>query len=236
MASFQENIDSSSVLNRKLIVELRFKPIPTFLDKKGEILSKMAEFIPNGFWSFGELAVKISDNNMENHVRTSLAVEINRFAYVSTKIDSIQKYVDDIDAMYKALELVFPDMRIVRIGCRIQGTYKTASRKFDNIVENFKKSFPNNIFFDGFQLKDLRLEIKHGQGMYILGPINANDSFLEQNFNYENRNNGIGIGLDTDNFLVETVQNELNSVEKIHDVIRASLSVEKSLVENFGAL
>jgi hypothetical protein len=28
MASFQENIDKSSVLNRKMIVELRFKPIP----------------------------------------------------------------------------------------------------------------------------------------------------------------------------------------------------------------
>lgn len=236
MASFQENIDKSSVLNRKMIVELRFKPIPTFLDKKGKILSEMEGFIPNGFWSFGELAVKISDNNVENLVRTSLAVEINRFAYVSTKIDSIQKYVDDIDSMYKALVQVFPNIEIARIGCRIQGTYKTASRKFDDVVEKFKNHFPDKLFFDGYQLKDLRLEVRHGQGMYILGPVNANDSFLEQNFNYEGRNNGVGIGLDTDNFLVETDPKELNSIEKIHDVIRASLSVEKSLVENFGAL
>lgn len=236
MASFQENIDKASVLNRKLIVELRFKPIPSFLDKKGEILSEMTKFIPNGFWSFGELAVKISDNNAENLVRTSLAVEINRFAYVSTKIDSIQKYVSDIDLMYKALEHIFPNIQIVRIGCRIQGSYKTVSRKFEDVVKKIKNHFPDNLFFDGYLLKDLRLEIRHAQGMYILGPVNANDPFLEQNFNYDGRNNDVGIGLDTDNFLVETSPKELNSLGKIHDVIRASLSVEKSIVENFGAL
>ena len=72
--------------------------------------------------------------------------------------------------------------------------------------------------------------------MYILGPVNENDSFLTQNFTYEGRNNSVGIGLDTDNFLIETINGELNDEEKVYDVIRASLSVEKSFVEKFGSL
>ena len=236
MPIFKENISSSSILNRKLIVEFRFSPVASFLDKKGEILEAMTPLIPNSFWSFGDVALRISDANTAEKARSSIAVEINRFAYVLSKIDTLQKFVDDVTQMYSILKKVFPTIRIQRIGCRIQGTYKTRSRNFNDVVQGFRKSFPSDTFFDGFELNDLRIEIKHNQGMYILGPVNENDSFLTQDFTYEGRNNSVGIGLDTDNFLIETINGELNDEEKVYDVIRASLSVEKSFVEKFGSL
>ena len=168
MSTFQENINSSTILNRKLIVELRFAPVAEFFDKKGAILEEMTPLIPDSFWSLGDMAIRISDAQTEDKARSSIAVEVNRFAFVSSKIDTLQRYVDDVAKMYSILTKTYQKIRIKRIGCRIQGSYKTRSRKFDDVVQGFRKSFPTNLFFDDFALNDLRLEIRHDQGMYIL--------------------------------------------------------------------
>lgn len=236
MSTFQENINSSTILNRKLIVELRFAPVAEFFDKKGVILEEMTPLIPNSFWSLGDMAIRISDAQTEDKARSSIAVEVNRFAFVSSKIDTLQRYVDDVAKMYSILTKTYQKIQIKRIGCRIQGSYKTRSRKFDDVVQGFKQSFPNNLFFDDFTLNDLRLEIRHDQGMYILGPVNVNDSFVNRNFTYDEKKEGVGIGVDTDNFLIDANNEDLNNLERIYDVIRASLSVEKTLIERFGSL
>lgn len=236
MSTFQENISSSAILNRKLIVELRFAPVAEFFDKKGVILEEMAPLIPNSFWSLGDMAIRLSDAQTEDKSRSSIVVEVNRFAFVSSKIDTLQRYVDDVTKMYSILTKTYSKIRIKRIGCRIQGSYKTRSKKFDDVLLGFKQSFPTSLFFDDFSLNGLRLEIRHSQGMYILGPVNVNDSFVNRNFTYDDKKEGVGIGIDTDNFLIDANGEDLNDVERIYDVIRASLAVEKTLIERFGSL
>jgi len=78
----------------------------------------------------------------------------------------------------------------------------------------------------------LRLQIVYQNGNYHLGPVQENDPFLEREFKNPDRNNSVGIGLDTDNYLSKTDKTNINGKAKIKDVIIASLAVEKSLVEN----
>lgn len=119
---------------------------------------------------------------------------------------------------------------ITRIGCRIQGSYKVKSQKFEQILESFKKAFPSTIFLEDFPSNDLMFRLNYNNGMYTIGPIKENDDFLKKEFPFQDRNNSIGIGIDTDNYLLKTNGNELKDT-KIKDVLVASLAVEKSLFE-----
>lgn len=230
----KNNIDNSLITNRKIIIEIRFQPTPKFLDLKGTILDKInnLNIINAADWSIGDSALKIADNNQDDLIRNLIQVEINRLSLISTKVDSIEKFVDNFSKLYSAIKEVLGDLNIQRIGCRIQGTYKTKSTKFSDILKNFKDAFPNQIFLQDYPTKDLRLQIVYQNGTYHIGPLDKNDQFLLRTFKYPERKDSIGIAIDTDNYLLKTNDNNLNSLSKIKDVITASLAVEKSLVEN----
>ncbi len=230
----KNNIDSSLITNRKIIIEIRFQPAPKFLDLKGTILDRVntLNIIKAADWSIGDSALKIADSNQDELIRNLIQIEINRLSIISTKVDSIEKFVDDFSKLYSAVKEILGELNIQRIGCRIQGTYKTKSTKFSDILKNFKESFPNQIFLKDYPTKDLRLQIVYQNGTYHIGPLAENDQFLLRTFKYPERKNSIGIAIDTDNYLLKTDNTNLNSFSKIKDVITASLAVEKSLVEN----
>lgn len=230
----KNNIDSSLILNRKVIIELRFIPAPRFLDLKGTILDKIypLNIIKGNDWSIGDSALKIADSNKDELIKNIVQVEINRLSLISSKVDSIEKLVADFLKLYDTIDEVLNGLTITRIGCRIQGTYKTKSTEFDKILENFKKSFPTQIFLENFPTNDLRLQIVYQNGTYHIGPVKEDDNFLIREFKNPDRNNSVGIAIDTDNYLLKTGANNINSKTKIKDVITASLAVEKSLVEN----
>lgn len=229
----KNNIDSRTILNRKIIIEIRFDPIPQYLDIKGTILQELLalKLIDKPDWSVGESYVKIADNKNDNEARVIIQVQLNRISFISSKISSIEKVFTDFFKIYKVACDKLTELKVIRIGCRIQGTYKTKSTTFEELFNNFKESFPNQVFLDDFPTKDLRIQIVYQNGNYQLGPVKENDPFLETAFNHEERNNTVGIGLDTDNYLLNTGTN-LNSQSKIKDVIIASLAVEKSMIES----
>ena len=68
--------------------------------------------------------------------------------------------------------------------------------------------------------------------MYHVGPVQKDDPFLVKEFKNPDRNNSVGIAIDTDNYLLKSGNNDITSKTKIKDVIIASLAVKKSLVEN----
>ena len=230
----KNNLESSLILNRKIIIELRFNPVPKFLDLKGTILDKInsLNIVDVADWSIGESALKVADNNQDELIKKIVHVEINRISLISSKIDSIEKFVTDFMKLYDSINELLGDLIISRIGCRIQGTYKTKSSDFKTILENFKNAFPSQIFLENFPTNDLRLQIAYQNGTYHIGPVKGDDTFLVREFKNSDRNNSVGIGIDTDNFLLKTGTNDINSKTKIKDVITASLAVEKSLVEN----
>lgn len=229
----KNNIDTNLILNRKIVIEIRFKAQPKFLDLKGTLLDKIYKLniIKNAEWSIGDSGFKIADNNQEILVRNLFTAELNRFSIVSYDVHSIEKFVGDFLKINDVVKEVLGDLDILRVGCRILGTYKTKSNKFDTILKKFKESFPNDIFLKDFPTTDLRLQIVYQNGTYHLGPIQKDDGFLQREFRGPGRNNSVGIGLDTDNYLLKTEEIKINSASKIKDVITASLAVEKSLVE-----
>jgi len=229
----KNNIDTNLILNRKIVIEIRFKAQPKFLDLKGTLLDKIynLNIIKNAEWSIGDSGFKIADNNQEILVRNLFSAELNRFSIVSYDVHSIEKFVVDFLKINDVVKEVLGDLDVLRVGCRILGTYKTKSNKFDTILKKFKESFPNDIFLKDFPTTDLRLQIVYQNGTYHLGPIQKDDGFLQREFRGPDRNNSVGIGLDTDNYLLRTEEIKINSASKIKDVITASLAVEKSLVE-----
>ncbi|WP_028873213.1 hypothetical protein [Psychroserpens burtonensis] len=230
----KNNINSSLILNRKIIIEIRFNPAPKFLDLKGTILDKInsLNIIKGADWSIGDSALKISDSNKDELIKNIVQVEINRLSFISSKVDSIEKLVSDFLKLYETINELLGGLTVTRIGCRIQGTYKTKSNEFTKILDNFKNAFPTQIFLENFPTNDLRLQIVYQNGMYHIGPVQKDDPFLVKEFKNPDRNNSVGIAIDTDNYLLKSGTNDINGNNKIKDVITASLAVEKSLVEN----
>lgn len=232
----KNNIDISTVLNRKIIIELRYDPKPIFLDVKGSLIQKIEslKLFPESHWGIGESAVKLSDSNKNELERNRIHVELNRLSFLSTKIDSINDYYSKFESIHKVAKEVLGEFEISRIGCRIQGSYKCKSTDFKELLSNFEKSFPNKLFLEHFPVKDLRFQVNYQNGMYHVGPVGKNDPFLRNEFTHPDRNENVGIGLDTDNFLLRTSSDKLNGTSKIKDVFTASLAVEKSMVENLS--
>lgn len=229
----KDNLDSKLILNRKFIIELRFTVVPKFLDLKGTILEKInsLKVINSINWSIGDTALKIIDSNNDEQARNIILAEMSRISYMSSQIDSIDKFFNDFSKLFNALKDILGILSIQRIGCRIQGTYKTKSNKYDDILKNFKESFPSNIFLEDFPTNDLRLQVVYQNGMYHIGPLKENDQFLQNEFKYVERVNSIGVALDTDNYLLNTDTENLDNISRIKDVFVASLAVEKNLVE-----
>ncbi|MBE7639593.1 hypothetical protein GUB10_04535 [Salegentibacter sp. BLCTC] len=229
----RNNIEKSLILNRKIVLELRFKPVAKFLDVKGSILDELFEqnIIKGGQWTIGDSGFKIADHTEETLVRNLLVMEVNRFALISSNIQSVESFISDVFKSYEIIKTHLGNITLNRIGCRIQGTYKTKSRKFNQILKKFEEEFPSTIFLKDFPTTDLRLQIVYQNGTYHVGPIQENDNFLNKEFRHPERNNDPGIAIDTDNYLLRTDNQEINSKSKIKDVITASLAVEKSLVE-----
>lgn len=231
----KNNIDTLNIYNRKIIIEIRFTPIPKFLDLKGTLISSISRLgvINNANWGIGDSAIKLSDSVEDSQVRTQIHVEMNRFSLVSTKIDSLNDYFSKFEKTYKAVQEILGEFDVSRIGCRIQGTYKTKSTEYSAVLKSFESCFKSEVFIKDYPLKDLRLQINYQNGYYHIGPIKKGDPFLKSEFTFSERNDSIGFGIDTDNYMLKTDSGNFNNISIIKDVFIASLAVEKSLVENF---
>lgn len=238
----KDNIDSSVVINRKIIIELRINPMATILDKIGAISDTIAKkeiFRPQNFWEIGgsERKVQFRDSNNEDDMRYSAIVEYNRISFFCYKIDSIDSVFNQYKKFYEAIKECIPGWEVKRVGCRIQGAYSTASTEFSKLVDNFKPIFPQQFFVQDFSANDFLFRIDYPSGMYQIAPLSADDAFFKREFPQNVRNPKVGVMLDTDNYLLnEQGQFNIDSIEKIKSVLVASLAVEKALYDNMRAL
>jgi len=228
----KDNINTSLTLNRKIVIEVRFDATPRILDLKGTIIEniKKLNLFPTFHWELGDSVIAIKDAKVPNFIRNQVIIELNRFAFVSTKIDSVDSFYSKFQKILTELSSLLDLNSFTRIGCRIQGTYKVKSSKYDNVLKSFIDSFPSTIFIEDFPSTDLLFRLNYQNGMYQIGPIKDNDGFLKREFPYDDRNNTVGVAIDTDNFLQKISEKELTTT-KIKDVVTASLAVEKSLYE-----
>lgn len=230
----KDNIRNLDILNRKIVIELRFEPHVLFLDKKGSLIEGLQNLKFNNFkhWEVGDSNLALRDTKEKDLTRNQILVELTRLGYISSQISSIENFYSNFNAIYKVVLDILGEFRITRIGCRILGSYQVKSTTFEDILINFKKTFPNSFFIDDFTAKDLLFHVNYQNGMYEIGPINNDDTFLKREFPYKDRNNNVGIAIDTDNFLLKTSTESIDTPSRIKDVLFASLAVEKSLFEN----
>ena len=238
----RDNIDSSVVINRKIVVELRINPMATILDRIGAISDSIAKknlFKPGNIWEIGgnERRVQFRDNTKQDDTRYYAVVEYNRVSFFCSRIDSIDSFFNQYKKFYDAIKEIIPDWVVIRIGCRIQGAYKTAFDDYAALVEHFKAIFPNSFYLQDFAANNFSFRVDYQSGMYQIAPLNAEDPFYTKEFPLKIRDPKVGVMIDTDNYLVSQPEGpKIDSIERIKSVLVASLAVEKALYSNVCVL
>jgi hypothetical protein len=227
----KDNIESKHIGNRKFIIELRFSHKVIIADKKGTIVDAIQkiDLFPQNHWEMGVANISIFDATDKIDSQNVISIELNRLSYISTKIDSVDRFYNNFMKVYECIINQIGSLSIRRIGCRIQGTYYSQSKSFEPVLNNFKDSFPNQIFLDNYIPKDLMLQVNYQNGMYKVGPANnIGDQFIQENFDNKTKIEHVGIAIDTDNFLTNE-KHSIDDMSLIKDVYMMSLSVEKDL-------
>lgn len=226
----KENIDTNSIYNRKFIIELRFEHKLEFLDKKGAIVEELqkTKIFAYNHWEIGQTDITIRDSKEKGEVTRVIGMTLNRLSYTSVKIDSVEHFYNSFQKIYDAVVKVLGDLSILRIGCRIIGTYKSKSVSYDDVLASFKKSFPSQFFLDQYPSKDLLFKLVYQNGMYQIGPISEEDELYKKEFDSNYCDKKIGVGIDTDNYLTND-NGPINEKSLVKDVFKLSLSVEKDL-------
>jgi len=236
----KDSISSSLIFNRKIVTEIRYLPNPIVSDHKGGIIEslKHKNLVDPFKWKFGLADVTIADGDNERETRETIFFDPQRLTYINSNFTTNQSYCDKFNKIFKVFRehIGKGNVKITRIGCRIQGTYSCTADSYDKILERFLGIFPNQFFLDSFEPKDLSFQLVYENGMYTIGPVKAEDPFLRSHFKYENRNNAIGFAIDTDNYVSKEASDDYIPAGKVTDVMTASLSVEKYLFDKLKSL
>ena len=230
-----DNIENKHIGNRKFIIELRYAPIVSMLDKRGLIAEAVEKTKCFGtfHWEINTGEVTIRDHAEKEKAKNIVFVTFNRFSFISYKVDSIEGFYSKFKKAYEAIAGILGDMTIQRIGCRIIGSYKVKSQDFNSILTHFKEAFPSKIFIEKYPAKDLSFTLTYANGMYRVGPVNEDDAFYDKEFDFGGCEKHVGIAIDTDNYLTHEIK-EINEDSLIKDVYTLSLAVEKDLYSNLA--
>lgn len=226
----KDNLDSKVIGNRKLILELRFEPIVSVLDKRGGIVESIqkSQVFPSVNWEISQSEVLIRDSVDKKKANNFITVSFNRLSYISFKVDSVDSYFASFKKIYDAFLDIVGKLIVTRIGCRIIGSYKVKSNSYDVVFNGFKSLFPSQIFLNNYPSKDLSFSLVYDNGMYNIGPLNNEDDFYAREFQDRNCDKHVGIAIDTDNYLTNE-KKEINEFSLIQNVYVLSLSVEKDI-------
>lgn len=234
----KDNIESKNIGNRKFIIELRYNHKVTISDKKGAIIERIKAlnlFNPIN-WEIGIANIHIWDAEKKKDARNNVLIELNRFSFICSNIGSVESFFSNFEKIYSCIISEIGELDILRIGSRIQGTYKTLSNNYDSLLEKMKKGFPSQFYLTEYPATDLMFQLNYKNGMYNIGPVNdKKDPFVEQNFGDSYRTNHIGIAIDTDNYLTNE-KGPINDKQLIKDTYILSLSIEKNLFDNLKDL
>lgn len=233
-----DNIPSSAIHNRRLILELRFEPNPQFMDKRGLLLTDLekTEVIKNVHWEAGDAYAAISDNSDALKVTRKCHIDYTRFSYEIIAGDTVDTFYNSFSKLYAAFAKNMPS-KVKRIGCRIQGTYATKSQDYKIIFTKFLGLFPDQFLFTEYSPNDFNFQLVYPNGRYVIGPISEKDAWTQQQFaNNDVRVDKVGFAIDTDNYVARPNPAEPLKEGNIRDVFVASLAVEKQLFDRFNSL
>ena len=179
------NLDSKVIGNRKIIIETRFNPIVSMLDKRGELVDSVLSvgILNTPHWEVGPSEVTFRDSDEREDAKNFLSIRYNRINFQSLQIDSVESYYDKFIKIYDRIIDVIGGSVVQRIGCRVMGTYFTKSSSYDALFMNFLNLFPERLRLNRFPARDFLFNLTYSGGMYQIGPVNLVDPFYDREFN-----------------------------------------------------
>lgn len=234
----ENNVSSSAINNRKIILEIRFEANPIIIDSRGKLakLLQKENLIANSKWELGNGDLRIVDDLNSENSRQVIYVDSQRFTVMCSNNQTTDSFLNIVHKAFKIFKEIVGEIVITRIGCRILGTYKTKSSEYPKVVSNFKELFPSQVLLEEFAVKDLRLQLIYQNGQYNIGPISKEDNFLNNEFRFDDVVKSVGFAIDTDNYILKSQEKQIISESSIKDVYLTSLSVEKSLFDKLSIL
>ena len=226
----KDNLESKVIGNRKLILELRFEPIVSVLDKRGSIVESIQhnQVFSAHHWEISQSEVLLRDHADKKKANNFITVSFNRLSFISFKVDTVDGYFSTFKKIYDAVFDIIGKPEISRIGCRIIGSYKVKSNSYNEVFKGFKNLFPSQILLENYPSKDMSFSLIYDNGMYNIGPLNDEDDFYAREFQDRDCNKHVGVAIDTDNYLTNE-KRVINEFSLIKDVYVLSLSVEKDI-------
>lgn len=234
----EDSIKSSKIHNRKIVIEVRYEPNPTVIDSRGTLVKKLIDsnLIANAQWELGIGEIKITDSLNANVSRQLIYADLHRLTIISSKKETNESFFHFVEKVFNIFKVVITTFTIIRIGCRIQGTYQAKSTDYAQIVNGFKNLFPSQILLEDYNIKDLRFQLNYQNGQYNIGPVSKEDPFIKTEFPFDDASKNTGFAIDTDNFVIRSKEKEKINDSVIKDVYITSLSIEKSLFEKLSIL
>lgn len=233
----QDNIESKNIGNRKIVLEIRFKTIASILDKKGILADKYVrnKIFANTHWEIGNSDLVLRDNVDKNESKNLIVITPNLYSYISSKVDSVESFYAKFEAIRRIFEEEIQGIQILRIGCRIIGSYYTKSDKFDKVLNGFISKYPDSFLFDKYKAEDMSFQLVYKNGRYSIGPLSEDDPLYDREFPSINTKRHVGFCIDTDNFVTNIIK-DINSEKLYKEIFQLSLSVEKNLYDNLSNL
>jgi hypothetical protein len=76
----EDSIKSTSINNRKIVLEIRYEPNPSVIDSRGLLVKKLidGEIIANAQWELGMGEIKLSDSLKANESRQLIYADLHR--------------------------------------------------------------------------------------------------------------------------------------------------------------
>jgi hypothetical protein len=234
----EDSIKSSMINNRKIVIEIRYEPNPTVIDGRGSLVKKLldSKLIPDAQWELGVGEIKLSNSLKANESRQLIYADLHRFTLISSKKHTNDSFFHFVQKAFKIFKEVIPSYSIIRIGCRILGTYQSKSNDYTQVLSNFKSLFPSQFILEDYNIKDLRFQLVYQNGQYNIGPVGKDDVFIKTEFPFDDASKNIGFAIDTDNYVIKSKEKETINDSVIKDVYITSLSIEKSLFEKLNTL
>jgi len=235
--SILDSIKSDHILNRRMIFEVRYHPNPSIIDMLGGLINKIiaSKLISNAHWEMGLSDIKITDG-ASIFPPTVFTVDHQRFNFNTSTIQTNDSFFNAVTKLYEEITNTSFNIEILRIGCRIQGSYKCNSKTHESILKKFSGLYPAQFLFEDFPVKDTSLTLHYQNGFYVIGPVMENDTFMGANFPGPDTNLNPGFAIDTDNYMVRSKEKPTLKIAHFKDVYMATLAVEKRLFDNLKDL
>ena len=155
---------------KKFLFELRFDPLPTILDKRGEIANLLLK-PPFTTWNIGANRIDISSKDNRS---IGMFVTYHNFGLAAESPNDEKTFSDETKRLIKELWTIIPPTRYVRMGIRIN-TYIPSKKNFQNLFTRFKDKF---LATDNFDLT------KFGGELVDVGvPLNFESNLDNTKFN-----------------------------------------------------